>query len=265
MTLKIEDIGEKELLCYVDNQLTSAERQVVEQYLALNPDKGGEITEWKRQAQAIKALHDPVLAEPVPERLKPQNLSKLHSAANTNSWRNIAAAAALIVLSTSAGWYARDVTAPTLSEPQLLLSAALNAHEIFTPQTRHAVEVGGDESEHLMQWLSNSLDRSFVMPNSLPDGFQLAGGRLLATHDMPAAQLIYDAGDRRISLYITPRTNDAQNETVFETGTEVAALYWANSAITCTIVGDLSQGEMEAIARKVYESLNWSSDDGWTT
>jgi anti-sigma factor RsiW len=39
------------------------------------------------------------------------------------------------------------------------------------------------------------------------------------------------------------------------------ALYWANSQVTCTIVGDLTRSEMEEIAAAVFAALGWQTND----
>ena len=40
------------------------------------------------------------------------------------------------------------------------------------------------------------------------------------------------------------------------------AFYWANDKITCTVVGDLPEAQMQAVAKKVYQQLTWRPDNG---
>ena len=95
----------------------------------------------------------------------------------------------------------------------------------------------------LVTWLSNRLGRQISTPDLTEQGFTLVGGRLLPplpeTGTGPAAQLLYqNATANRLTVYITAAGKPGKP---FETSTEngVEAYYWANSQITCTVVGDL--------------------------
>lgn len=266
MTLNIAKIGEADLLAYVDGQLSPTDHETVERYLAQNPAKAAEIAEWQQQSEAIGALFDHVANEPVPKRLNPhtiaQTRAKTPRAANDNFWRMAAAAMILLAFGSTLGWYGRDAITQQASAPDMLITAAFNAHELFAGQQVHPVEVSADDRLHLASWLSNNLDRRLIVPASLPNGFELVGGRLLPTDSNPAAQLMYEAGpDRRVTLYLTPKTEAEPKQNQFAALDNLDALYWANDALTCTIVGNLTRVEMEEIASEVFKALNWQDED----
>jgi len=264
MTLRMEKIGENELMAYVDGQLSDTDRAIVEAYLADNPEKAEQVAEWQRQSTDIAALFAHVADEPVPDRLDPHRLASAPKAANDNwfaGWRGIAAALILVVAGSAAGWFGNDAFAPGQSSSDLLIADAFSAHELFAAQQRHAVEVDASERLHLTSWLSASLDRRLVVPDSLPNGFTLVGGRLLPGRDSAAAQLMYTAGDRKVTLYLTPRSESDPLQNQFADAGDLDALYWANDAVTCTIVGDLTRVEMEEIASEVFKALSWRDDN----
>lgn len=263
MKLNMTQIGDEELLAYVDGQLDAAACELIEEHLKNNAEDREKVAEWQSQSSAIQALFAPAGHEPVPDRLNPHNLASPPSAANQNlwqfnSWRSAAAAIMLVAFGASIGWVGRDYNAQNQGVSQGLVTAAVSAHQLFTTQPVHAVEVPMDEASHLTSWLSTTLDRRLEMPDLTSKGYQLLGGRILPATTDAAAQIMYTAEDgKRITLYLTPRNDSHSNANLFAEVNGLDALYWANDAVTCTIVGDLSRAEMEDIASEVFAALNW--------
>ena len=84
---------------------------------------------------------------------------------------------------------------------------------MYAAEKLHVVEVGADQKDHLVGWLSKRVGTPLVAPDLTAEGFSLVGGRLLPASGKPAAQFMYqDRSGTRISLYVT---RDAVNE---ETG-----------------------------------------------
>ena len=101
------------------------------------------------------------------------------------------------------------------NEASFLADNALAAHVIYAAEKRHTVEVGADEKDHLVAWLSKRVGLSLVAPNLEVFGFSLVGGRLLPSRDRAAAQFMYEnSAGERISLYVT--TVEGKSETGFQ-------------------------------------------------
>lgn len=249
-------ISDDMLLAYVDGQLDATAREIVDLHLATHPGDAFRIAEWQNQSEALKALFPSTETEPTPRRLNPHIIATPLRAANHNSWRMAAAAIVLLAFGTTIGWVARDFNTPSTSTK--LVTAAVNAHELFSAQKTHAVEVPVEQSSHLTAWLSKTLDRRLEMPDLSTKGYTLLGGRILPASPDPAAQVMYASADgKRISLYLTPRNSTDPSANLFAEVDGLDALYWANDAVTCTIVGDLTRAEMEDIASEVFKALNW--------
>lgn len=249
-------ITDLDLMAYADGQLDDARRAAVEAWLAGHPEAAERVAQHERQNQAIGALFDPVIDEPVPARLDPAGIEARHSRARGHFRQLAAAAMVLIALGGIAGWFARDIV--STPDPQsLLIAEALDAHALYSMQNRHPVEVAGTEAPHLTAWLSNSLDRRLVAPDLTVAGYTLVGGRLLPAQTGPAAQLMYeDETGRRVTLYITPRRPADAPANRFAGMDGLGALYWANDAITCTIVGPLDEAELETLAGTVFAAFS---------
>jgi anti-sigma factor RsiW len=120
----------------------------------------------------------------------------------------------------------------------------------------------GKDPARLTAWLSRGIGRSIVTPNLAAQGFALLGGRLLppsAGNGVgPAAQFMYqNATAQRVTLYITAAPAKPGPAAASELQDGVEAYYWADRNITCTVVGDLPEPVMDAVARSAAEQLSW--------
>ena len=264
-TAKAFEIDEAALLAFADGGLATPERDTVERYLAANPDKAAEIDTWRRQNAAIAALFAPVASEPVPQRLKPRALAAARSVRSSAVTRIAAAAVVLLALGGAIGWFGRDYLAPSQAASDVLIDSAIAAHSLYINEKRHAVEVAASEEDHLVSWLSNRIGQTIDAPDLSTQGFALVGGRLLPpgarSGTGPAAQLMYENSTAdRLTVYITAALPDRLAAYQFATLDSLDAFYWANDAITCTVVGDLPEAEMQVVAKQVYTQLTWRAD-----
>jgi anti-sigma factor RsiW len=212
--------------------------------------------ELKALSQALHQLYDPVLGEPVPERLR---------ARRQQWWRAPAIAAVWAILGLCAGIFAgwqlhaaRAVVASQAEVPGFVKRAAI-AHATYSPEVRHPVEVGADQEQHLVAWLSKRLGAQVRAPKLEAVGYSLVGGRLLPGDNGPVADFMYQtAQGGRITLYV--RTEAAENrETAFRFAAEgnVKVFYWIDRKLGYALSSaDLSREDLLTIADAVYRQLN---------
>ena len=248
------------LHAYADGQLGEAERAAVERHLAAHPEAAAEIAAWQRQNEAMHALFPSAAHEPVASRLSPHRIAHRVRAERRQSFVNIAAAITLVVLGSGIGWFGRDYLTPTRAASDVLIDAAVTAHSLYIKEKTRAVEVAA-EAPNLMTWLSNRITTPIDAPDLSADGYSFLGGRLLPSDPnggvpAPAAQLMYEnATAERVTLYITSALPDKKEAWQFETRKGVEAYYWANDAVTCTVVADMSEDKLRMLGRKVFEQL----------
>jgi anti-sigma factor RsiW len=260
-----KEVPEATLLAYVDGKLPPGEREAVERYLAQHPDKAAETAHWQRQNEALRALFDPAGNEPIPERLTPRFIAAGRAANSNFRWAQVAAAVVFLMLGGVLGYAGRDVVTPTEAASDVLIRSAVTAHSLYVKENRHAVEVAAADREHLVNWLSNRVTQPINPPDLAAEGFSFIGGRLLppaeAGETGPAAQLMYEnAASERVTVYITSALPDRLTVSEFTNRGSHEAFYWANDKITCTVVGELPDAQMQAVAKKVYQQLTWRPD-----
>jgi anti-sigma factor RsiW len=262
MSANSDHITEATLHAYVDGKLTPEQRQSVDAYLSANPERTAEIVNWQRQNEALSALFGSTANEPVPSRLDVHTIAARRVTPSFSLSQFAAAALVLIALGCTLGWFGRDFVSPPASPSAMLIGDAVTAHALYVKESRHAVEVAGSDSDHLVTWLSNRIGQPIGAPDLTAQGFTLVGGRLLPTEGQgPAAQLMYEnATADRLTVYVTASLPDKANAYEFTKASGLDAFYWANSMITCTVVGALPETEMQAVAKKVYQQLTWRPD-----
>ena len=147
-----------------------------------------------RYMEYIRARYGAVAEEPVPERLKLDQVLK-SDRANGRSWAAMVAAAAVVafVVGGTAGWMARGASAAAPTGFDVFASEALDAYKLYVVEVRHPVEVPGNERAHMTQWLSKRLGEDLRIPDLQSIGLKLIGGRLLPGPTGAAAFYMYES------------------------------------------------------------------------
>lgn len=251
--------AESDLQAYADGQLPLAQRAAVEAWLAAHPEDAERVESYRRLGQELRAQYDAVLEEAVPARLK-------RAFGARRRWQPVALAAAWMALGAAvgaiAGYELRDARSPSpqvLDTGMLMARRAAIAHATYSPEVRHPVEVGAEQEQHLVAWLSKRLGTKVRAPKLEEAGFSLVGGRLLPGENGPVAQFMYqtDSG-RRATLYVRTEAR-GNHETAFRFAKEknnVSVFYWIDRECGYALASaDLSEDELKRIAILIYKQL----------
>jgi anti-sigma factor RsiW len=143
---------------------------------------------------------------------------------------------------------------------------AIVAHNVYTPEVRHAVEVKAQEA-HLARWLTTRLKLQVKLFDLREQGFELVGGRLLPDIAGPSAQLMYQeviaAADStrkplRITLYVRAPEVSTPATFRFEQQGELGMFYWVEGAsaehAACgyALIGALPRDRLLAVAESIF-------------
>jgi anti-sigma factor RsiW len=244
-------VTEHELHAYVDDRLDAAVRREVESHLAEHAEDTARVQAYREQNAAFRAAFDPVLDEPVPERLRRIDASRRSA--------RIAVAAGWLAVGVAVGWFAHALVGVRSGPvPQSLARQAAIAHAVYSPEIRHPVEVGAADQEHLVNWLSKRLGAKLKAPLLAAEGFELVGGRLLPGPGGAVAQFMYqDAKGKRLTLYVS-RVEGTQRDTAFRFSQEdkVAVFYWIDGPFGYALSGEFAKPQLLEVANSVYKQLN---------
>ena len=258
-------VTEADLHAYVDGMLSDARREEVAAYLALRPEEQARVQAYREQNDALRALFAPVLDEPVPSRIA--------AAMESRSARYVQWAAAVLIAFAggAAGWMLHgatqraDLLARGTANGERVVTVAALAHEaavahlVYTPDARRPVEIGADQEEQLVKWLTKRTGADMHPPKLGKLGYELVGGRLLpGDSGKPDAQFMYqDAAGQRLTLYVST-DQQANRDTGFRFARQgdVNVFYWIDGRFGYALSAGIDKGELTRIAHAVYDQLN---------
>jgi anti-sigma factor RsiW len=249
---EVDALGDEALHAWVDAQLDGAARADWEARMSQHPETAARARAFHQYNEGLRALLDPVLDEPVPQRLLKQ----------PPSWRRQASvygrAAVLVVVGFAAGWLLRSYLPGPQAPFFTLPRQAAAAHVVYTPEVRHPVEVTAQEQDHLVRWLSKRLGVELKCPVLSEHGYELVGGRLLSGPNGPVAHFMFqDARAARLTLYVSSQRGEPR-ETAFRFSQEerVSVFYWIDGRFGYALSGEMGREQLLAIANSVYQQLN---------
>jgi anti-sigma factor RsiW len=258
MTDNNSPVTEDELHAYVDGELPADRREAVASWLAAHPSEAATVAAWRAQAEAIRARYGDTIDEPVPARLKIDQI--MREGRRGRSFAAVAAAAVLaFVIGGGTGWFARGATA-TPSSFKTFTADALEAHKLYVVEVRHPVEVPGSERPHLTAWLSKRLGYAQQIPNLESLGLKLVGGRLLpGPHGDAAALYMYEGpSGERFTVY-SSQAKTPQTALRFKTGDRFAAYYWVDDQHAYVVSGPAERARLEQVAKTIYDQVDKGS------
>ena len=134
------------------------------------------------------------------------------------------------------------------------------AHVVYNSDIRRPVEVGADQEQQLVTWLSKRLGTEVKPPSLKAAGYELIGGRLLPGDTGPVAQFTYhDSSGQRLTLYVTrevPKVS-SESQTAFRFGSEgpVNVFYWVDKNFGYAVSSGSARDELMGVSKEVYDQL----------
>ncbi len=197
-------------------------------------------------------------------------------------WRRVGGVLTGLAAGLVLGWLLRgqtgnpaDATLAQAQAPAFVRDAGV-AHALYTPERRHPVEVGAEQQDHLVQWLSRRLGQPLRVPHLGEQGFQLVGGRLLPAGTGPAgnepgsslarAQFMYESpSGERVTLYVSvlpqgpARPTDASTGFRFTTSGQgplaQQSFYWIDARLGYALTAQVDRQRLTRLAEAVYQQL----------
>jgi len=255
-------ILESDLHAYADRQLAPAQVAAVEAALAREPALAARVAGIREQNAALRDALDPLLAEPIPQRLLdaacPPADAVLVRGDGVRRWRvPLFAAAATLVLGVAIGWFGRDALIERAGTPTTFAREAAFAHALYAADARRPVEVWAAEEKGLVTWLTKRLGTPVHAPDLNSVGYALVGGRLVAGNERPTGLFMYENADKqRLTLQVRKQAPGTP-ETAFRYAVEngIGVFYWVDEQCAYALSGNIDRAQLLSVARVVYGQL----------
>jgi len=256
-------ILESDLHAYADRQLPPEQIAAVEAALAREPTLAARVADIRAQNAALRDALDPLLAEPIPQRLLDAACPPTAGAATARGdgarhWRMpLFAAAASLVLGIALGWFGRDALIERAGTPTTFAREAAFAHALYAADARRPVEVWAAEEKGLVTWLTKRLGTPVHAPDLNSLGYALVGGRLVAGNERPTGLFMYENADKqRLTLQVRKQPPGTP-ETAFRYAVEngIGVFYWVDEQCGYALSGNIDRAQLLSVARVVYGQL----------
>lgn len=196
---------DRQLQDYIDGRLSERDRATVAAYLLAHPDVAAEVDAVRRQNDALAALGQEILDEPIPERLRlalRQAPARLVSApeptprpAGTEptgpratgakhrrapGFLEAAAAILLLCMGGVLGWFAHGIVQPAPGMDERLLAQMAYAYGLYGAGD-YPVAFPPERAEDFVSWIGRSFQRQVRPPDLSKFGYTYRGGRVIPT------------------------------------------------------------------------------------
>jgi len=259
MNTDSKPFSEDILQAWVDNDLDDMTWHSVDDWLHNNPSEARRLHDYRLQIEQLQAVYGNIVDAPVPEKLRLENLRP--SLKRSSAWRTGSLAATLLI-GLIGGWVANSFYGPQkdislASSVTGFTTQAIAAHQIYSAEVLHPVEVDVTQEKHLLAWLSKRLGQPVNAPGLEQFGYRLLGGRLLSDEIGPAAQFMYEnAEGRRLTLYVVERPDGGNTAFRFQKRGGISAFYWIDGTLGYVLVGDVDRNELLQASTAVYQELS---------
>ena len=243
-------VTEDMLMAYVDGALDARGRLLVEHHLAAHPEAAERVAAYEEQDQALHALFDAYLAEPLPPEIEALT-QRLREARPERPARRIgflAASVAVLALVAGGGYIAFQSGFPGKA------SLAAKSQETGLSPKVGILPAGGalGAASALAPDLTGfglSLTSDKALGASQLAGASVAGETRQLTYQNPAGQWM--------TLYISPSApvsaGKAAVPVVSVQGQGISVLVWQSAGHAYSLIGSLPGDKLSAIASKIGE------------
>ncbi len=269
------------IVAYVDGELEASVRAEVEVWLESDAAGRDQVARLAESAQLLRAAFDPVLHEPVPERLlaaaRGESVStvvdmsvardqRANLRRSSRPWMQWAAAAGVagLLIGGGVGFF---LGGPGANNQQAANLASANwidnitgYHKLFVsagPDDLALVDVpanGGDAGRKPVQ----KLPSDFRLPNLQPWGLQFQGARFLFIEGQPGTQLFYTTDNKALGALtvVVANTNRPDLAPAFDRRGDLNVISWRHHGHAYALVGAADLGYLWNISNDIAYQLD---------
>jgi len=243
------------LHAYADGELQGEEKAKIEKLLAGDAEARRVLADIRAQKAELHKAYDGVLTENVPPQLLRAAKGVPVLKPPRNRWAMVAALGTMLI-GGAVGWSIRGLDGGT-AVAEALPQRALDAFTVYSPETKHPVEVLGADKDHLQMWLSKRIGVALSIPDLTPQGYTLVGGRLLPDGAKAAGLIMYeDAAKRRLVVYVAGNPSHTEEALKIEQHGPLVTCFWVEPDMVYSMAGPQSQAEMTTLAQALHEGFD---------
>ena len=218
---------------FVDDELQSADQQEVSTHLSGCPECTAAVAEQLALKKAVRVATNRYSAPP---DLHAAVYRQLHPHARVSPWWKwgMSAVCALLVLALGYGLWPRS----TGKDP--LLAELVDQH-VIALSSPNPVDVVSEDRHTVKPWFQGKLPFTFTPPEVNGTNYKLVGGKLAFVQHTAGAELLYTAGQHKVSLFIFQEHEAKQ---IPGGGSTFNVKTWSENGLQYYLVTDASDAEI---------------------
>jgi anti-sigma factor RsiW len=253
---------------YIDGRLNERDRAAVAGYLLAHPRVAAEVEAIRRQSEALCALGQEILDEPVPEHLR-QLLRERPAPARAEprpeagrpirrrirrlpSFVEAAAAILLFCAGGTIGWFAHGIARPAPSLSDMLLADMSRAYAFYGARD-YPVSFPPDRAEEFGAWIGRTFERDVRPPDLAEFGYSYRGGRVIPSADAPIGLFQFarpQDGELVVFFWTTATPPTVLGE--LHDRDNMAAHFWNTDGLSFAVVGGKTNYDLETTVKAIF-------------
>lgn len=247
-------IEEDRIQDYIDGRLNDRDRAGVAAYLLAHPEIGADVEKLRRQNEALKAIGQEILDEPVPERLRVA-LERQETpdpavpmVRSRSPFVEMAAAILLFVAGSALGWFLNGELNPLPSEDDLLTSQIVYAYDFYARESDYPIDFAADRVQDFEGWINRSFERSLPPPDLARFKFAYTGARRMPTAKTPVGHFQFENDQKqRLGVFFwRGATKPATPRLMFDD--RMALKSWIEGDLKLAVIAERDNPDFDAIA-----------------
>jgi anti-sigma factor RsiW len=278
--------SDETLIAYLDGELSADSRSEVESWLETDAELRDQVAALAASAEALRAVFEPVLHEPVPERLlaaargipvtsaeivdfKPAQKVRAPRPLMQRPWARFAMAAGVAGLMIGGGVSYFVTTGYDESSASAALASANAANWLDSIAGYHKMLISAGGNDQALvdvppdpndpnRKVVQKLPSDFKLPNLKPWGLDFQGARYLVVGGQPATQLFYTTDNKKLGplTVVIGATSQPDVAPTFDRRGDLNMLYWRHHGHAYALVGTADIGYLWNISNDIEYQLD---------
>jgi anti-sigma factor RsiW len=253
---------------YIDGRLNERDRAAVAAYLLARPRVAAEVEAIRQQSEALCALGQEILDEPVPEhlrRLLRERPAPARAERRPEARRAIRrpirrlpgfleAATAILLLCAGAaiGWLAHGIARPAPSLTDMLLADMSRAYALYGARD-YPVSFPPDRADEFGTWIGRTFQREVRPPDLAEFGYSYRGGRVIpsAGANIGLFQFARAQGAELAVFFWTTAAPHTVVRTLHDRD-DIAAHFWDTDGLRFAVISGKANRDLESTAKAIF-------------
>jgi anti-sigma factor RsiW len=234
------------IVLFVDDELQPADQQEVSAHLSGCSECTAAVAEHLALKKAVRVAANRYAAPP---DLHAAVYRQLHPHARVSPWWKWGMSAVCALLLVALGY----ALWPRSSGKDAMMAELVDQH-VIALSSSNPVDVISEDRHTVKPWFQGKLPFTFTPPEVAGTNYKLVGGKMVFVQHSPGAELLYTAGQHKISVFIFQEQGN--NKTPARNST-FNIKNWSENGLAFYLVTDASNAEVNQLV-SMFQDANRS-------